>query len=658
MKKQLLIFLLGLLLVLTNKSIEMSAATYHLLTRYEPTSSSVCLKVLTPSLLITQGLFYERKEMPAGKWESLHEAPVFPGDYPIPEIHLQADERLSELVEIPFNIYKDPKLSGLLKAMFFSYAVWNNEYARFLGIAWLDQHVVAGSIYLYRVRSGSGDLLAVSDTVNAKPQSLEELPDSFRVSVHEEEVRMVWQPNPKKYYGVNIYRSIGSDSNWVRLNQQPFLATRVLQKDGNMGYPADFYQDRPDVFNEMIHYQIKPLDYFGHEFAVSFIQSVILLDTIPPKPPSFFRTSVNQYRVDLSWENPLDAERHGVHVYRARNNTEDFALLTSLSPHSTSFRDTVPRDGFFYYTVASVDKAGNEAHSTLSFADIPDVVPPEAPEHISIESDTGMIRLTWSAVQTDDLLGYRIYRTINRSDENTYVLLNATPQTDTFFVDYLPRIASNPFYYSVVAVDSSYNMSRHGMPVFAILPDVTAPDVPFIKNVQQKTDVVQIEWMPNVETDLAAYSLFRKREYEALEKVSSNLLPAYQIQYLDAPEEAGTYYYCLTAIDQTGNESDTSEPFPVLYREVHAETNQVINNIQIDQRREESHLHWRINQTAVIRGCVVFKEENGYFSPISDLLPSSPQYRFLIDSQENAAYFVRIYMVDGRNICSETVRAK
>lgn len=656
MKNYLSLAVVLLTLMCPHISTAMNPESYHLLSKYDSVNNSIYLKVLTPTLIVSQGLYYERKILPFDTWEPMHEKPVFAGDYRIPEVILQADERLSELMEVPLNMYDDPRLSGLLKMMFFSYAIWNNEYAKFLGIVFEDKQITRSGTYQYRIRSGKGEVLALSDTVRARSgQTTEELPDSFQLSVYEEEVRMWWHPDPKKYYGVNIYRKTSGDSNWIRINQQPFIATRVLQEDGNMLYPDDFYQDEPDIFNEIISYQIKPLDYFGKEFTSSEIQEVLLIDTIPPKPPSFFRTSVNQYQVNLSWENPLDGERHRLHVNRARNNTEDFELLAKLSPHATSYRDTVPGGGFFYYTIASVDKAGNEAHSTLSFADIPDIVPPESPEHISIASDTGMIRLSWSAVQAEDLLGYRIYRTINGNDESTYVLLNAMPQQDTFFIDHLPLIASNPFYYKVVALDSSYNMSDYSLIVSATLPDVTPPAKPFIKQAEQEGSEVKIAWIANAEEDLAGYHLYRKVEHEDITKVNRKILPPHMTLYFDTPEKQGIYSYYLTAEDKNGNASDTSNPFPLLYVTQNKVSKKVINDLKIDQRRGDFYLQWSIDRHAAIKGCVVYKEEQGYFNPVSGLLPFSPQYRFPIDPEDIGVYFVRVYMADGTHLRSEIV---
>jgi len=199
------------------------------------------------------------------------------------------------------------------------------------------------------------------------------------------------------------------------------------------------------------------------------------------------------------------------------------------------------------------------------------MIPPSVPKEVMAVTDTGKVIINWSVNPEKDIMGYRIYRTVNKDDKTKYVLINALPIKETTFTDILPKKAKNNFLYCVVAVDSAFNLSDYSIPVKVRLPDVTPPMQPYIKNITQVNNTLYIEWEPNVEFDLLGYSLFKKEEAikdGEWEKVNVNRIPPSARSYKDRSVASDVrYIYKMMAQDSSLNESIYSKEMRATYRE-------------------------------------------------------------------------------------------
>jgi hypothetical protein len=93
----------------------------------------------------------------------------------------------------------------------------------------------------------------------------------------------------------------------------------------------------------------------------------------------------------------------------------------------------------------------------------------------------------------------------------------------------------------------------------AFVPDVTAPGIPTGFHSITGDGEVQLLWNPNLERDLAGYTVYwSEAPAGPYEVVANTTIP----RYLDRDVHNGaTYFYAVTAFDFAGNESELSQEF-------------------------------------------------------------------------------------------------
>jgi hypothetical protein len=69
---------------------------------------------------------------------------------------------------------------------------------------------------------------------------------------------------------------------------------------------------------------------------------------------------------------------------------------------------------------------------------------------------------------------------------------------------------------------------------------------------------ISLVWLPNAESDLAGYYVYRSGEEHHYQKLTQERITT--ASYTDSSVEKGkTYYFRIKAVDTSGNESDYSE---------------------------------------------------------------------------------------------------
>ncbi len=288
------------------------------------------------------------------------------------------------------------------------------------------------------------------------------------------------------------------------------------------------------------------------------------------------------------------------------------------------------------------------------------MVPPPVPEGLVSEADTGLIRLSWNAVLADDLLGYRIYRTVDKDDPQRFVLLNADPVRDTFYLDTLPKNARNFFYYKVVSVDSSYNMSDYSAFAKSQMPDVEPPVKPVIIAVDTEGGDLKLRWIKNVEPDLLGYDLFRADRQDSSSKkiINSRTIDPLMSEFTDRWAEQGTtYVYFLQAIDSAGNRSPMSDGFTGIVSERDQGVVSEVSSLRHKLQKNTIQLRWSVSKTEQYAGNVLFRRlHDGEWKPLTGLM----QEEAFSDEEIRAGhvYYYRVQVFDrsGRSAMSNTVR--
>lgn len=186
-----------------------------------------------------------------------------------------------------------------------------------------------------------------------------------------------------------------------------------------------------------------------------------------------------------------------------------------------------------------------------------------APKTLSATGGDGYNLLGWDLVTTradgskyEGFVGYNVYRGIEkgRYDETP---LNKEPLRTNSYKD-SAAVNNKTYYYMVRAVDSPirpWKESLDSPEASAMSRDLTPPEKPTGLTVVPGVGRIFLTWNENRERDLAGYHVYRStksgKEFEQLTDKPIN-----RSTYSDETVTPGVlYYYAVTAVDTSGNES-------------------------------------------------------------------------------------------------------
>ncbi len=190
-----------------------------------------------------------------------------------------------------------------------------------------------------------------------------------------------------------------------------------------------------------------------------------------------------------------------------------------------------------------------------------DTTPPAPPTGLIATPGDATVNLAWAANGEPDLAGYRVYRATAPGVPTTGTPLNgAALLTSPAFADDT-AVNGTPYYYVVVAVDSSGNPSTASNEATATPTGDAAPAAPTGLAAAPGDDTVSLTWNPNDEADLAGYNIYRglttPNPTTDTPLNGSTLLTT--ASYTDpTAANGGTYHYVVTAVDLTDLESAAS----------------------------------------------------------------------------------------------------
>jgi len=184
-----------------------------------------------------------------------------------------------------------------------------------------------------------------------------------------------------------------------------------------------------------------------------------------------------------------------------------------------------------------------------------DIVPPDAPTGLAATAGDSTVSLDWNDNSEEDLAGYNVYR--STTSGAGYVKLNTSIVTSSNYNDNTAG-GGLTYYYVVTAVDASSNESEDSSEVSATPTDTTPPSAPTGLTAGAGNHTVSLDWNNNTQGDLAGYNVYRSTtQGSGYTKRNTSLLST--SDYTDNSVHNGiTYYYVVTAVDTSSNESDDS----------------------------------------------------------------------------------------------------
>ena len=182
-----------------------------------------------------------------------------------------------------------------------------------------------------------------------------------------------------------------------------------------------------------------------------------------------------------------------------------------------------------------------------------DATAPAAPTSVTGTAGDTLVTLDWNDNPEPDVDGYHVYRALTSG--GPYTQVNGSLLTSSDFVD-TSLTNDLTYFYVVAAVDTAGNQSDDSLE-FAITPvaDTVAPSAPVSLVATAGDAVVTLDWADNTESDLAGYNVLRASSSGGpYNTVNGSVV--IDSQFVDTGlTNNQTYYYVVTAVDNSANES-------------------------------------------------------------------------------------------------------
>lgn len=456
-----------------------------------------------------------------------------------------------------------------------------------------------------------------------------------------------------------FYRSTASEE-WIPFNLE-FLARTTETTE---------YQYTGEVpkLNEEYEFVVQAVDFTG---SLSDESNLAELNVMENTPPDIVRNvnanDLGDYTSRVTWNVSTELDLDGYHVYRARDDQEEYDRITSeiLSPLQTVYEDSATEPGHQYrYKITALDTLGNESelsnpgHIFMADERMPDPV-------TSLEAtlvDNEVARISWENGEVPgDLRSYQILRREQgaRSD-GLWNMLNSSAYKDRFYEDTgvggTRFVEGTTVEYGVAIVSDNGSISDTVITALKI-PDITPPNAPdLLEAKMQEARRVGITWNASASSDVTHYRLY-KREADRDTQSDSLLAEVRKGDRYFRDENVPlnkTYIYSLSAVDSVGNESDSMITDTLNTRATHAP--QPVRNVQAVIMDEEVVLAWEPSDEEKIGGYVVYRSQiaTGVYDQVGSVEVSTTRWT---DTAGEAGVWYKVYAVDKTGRESRTAKA-
>jgi hypothetical protein len=315
-------------------------------------------------------------------------------------------------------------------------------------------------------------------------------------------------------------------------------------------------------------------------------------DSPRPEAVKDIKIAVRDVVAYLSWPIPVKnvegktlgpADIKGFRIYRAEQSRERKRLLyrqiaeigladpapAQVQNGIVTWNDTGLQYGKVYvYRVRAYSVKGGASGYSDEVRAAP-LLSLAAPKNPKAAGGDGSVMLTWEPVTTrsdgsvhQGFVGYLVYRGTEPGKYDD-LPLNKEPVTGSPYQD-ATAVNGKKYYYRVRAADSPvrpWQESPDSAEVLATPRDMTPPVPPTGITVVPGIGRVFLTWNENQERDLGGYLVYRSKKsgvnYERLTDKPLN-----RTTFSDETVRQGsTYFYVVTAVDKSGNESARSREY-------------------------------------------------------------------------------------------------
>jgi fibronectin type 3 domain-containing protein len=378
-------------------------------------------------------------------------------------------------------------------------------------------------------------------------------------------IDLSWTPSTSSSaVSQRIYRSLAAGGPYALIASfADNTTTSYTDQDGGAGLTK----------GTIYFYVVRAVNGAGVESADSNVSSAAPLDNIAPNAP-IGMTATDHLAdeggaIDLSWVPSTSVDVVEQRLYRSTTSGGPYSPIATFTNNTTATHtDSGLTNGTrYFYVIRAFDGTNESVNSNEAQATPIDNIAPAAPTGVAVAdrpADQGdALIVSWTANTEPDLGGYAVYRSGTSGGPFTRVNGTLIPSGTTSYTDTgLTRGVT--YYYVVRAVDQSGNESAASAEVSGAPLDNVPPAVPTGLTVTDHPydagSALDLAWTANGEADLGGYHVYRATApggpYTRI-----TTAPVTGASYTDTGLTVNTtYYYQITAVDTSGNESAPSTP--------------------------------------------------------------------------------------------------
>jgi len=380
----------------------------------------VMVKWFTENLLAYDGFRIYRAEKGKEDYILLNPVVVKKGATVPAAIEFKNDSTLQDYIKLADAISSE-NFRGFVKISLIIKAVLSNDFARYLGMMYVDTSCTGGTDYFYKVTGLRGgkeiQIGNPQEIISGKPPEVM-FPKEVQLTREEKAVNIKWRPEKEKYFAADIYRSL-NQSPFKKINALPVIVSKVKNVNGELVYPPLFYSDSTGFCNgDSVCYRLVCIDYFGNTVdagSIDFLRdSAVCIEIYKPASNLGKITILSEQYAHLSatvsWQ--FSGEKFSDYEFLVSENGSGYKVFKSGDASLFNRIDTLKfeKPGKYYFKIRVRFEKRGEVTSFPKILDIRDTREPLSPLSLSAGTENSSVILTWSASTESDLAGYHVYR--------------------------------------------------------------------------------------------------------------------------------------------------------------------------------------------------------------------------------------------------------